>query len=81
MSSFIRFRSRAFAAKRFRLSIELEVFKQSALSLVDPRDDGNPPLVELVVEFDADDEVDDDDELLDEDVKLANELVDLAMFS
>lgn len=67
-------RSRALAAKRFRLSIELEVFKQRALSLVEHRDEVNPPLVELVVEFD------DADELVD-DVKLAKELVDLAIFS
>lgn len=68
MSRFILFRSRALAASRFRRSIELEVFKQSALSLAEQRedDDANELLVEL--EF-----VDFDDE------ELARELVDLAM--
>lgn len=66
-------RSRAFAANRFRRSMELEVFKQSALSLVEHRvdSDASEPLVELA-EFEL--------ELVElADEQLASELVDLAI--
>lgn len=66
-------RSRAFAAKRFRRSMELDDFKDSALSLAERRDDDDEAediwsLIEPVVEF---------EELVD--VELADELVDFAI--
>lgn len=66
-------RSRAFAANRFRRSIALEVFKQSALSLFEHRVDIEP-LVELA-EFEL--ELVELAELADE--QLASELVDFAI--
>ena len=61
-------RSRAFAASRFLLSIELEDFNLSILSL--------PP--SLDEQLDEDEQVDDPLEIAE--VELASELVDLAIF-